>query len=168
MVEMISALLVYDREDTFDTLKHILESQCITTKVARSCGEALFTIWGKQPPHLVFTDVQLTDGNWSDVISLAARCRLPVNVIVVSRQVDVRFYVEAIERGAFDFMTPPFEVSDATHVIRSAAQNALSRRHPGLLDRAKSAGTFQTALPRRNSSVTSVTVGEPVDEGPSL
>jgi DNA-binding NtrC family response regulator len=168
MVEMISALLVYDREGTFDTLKPILESQCITAKVARSCGEALFSIWGKQPPHLVFTDVQLADGNWSDVISLAGRCRLPVNVIVVSRQVDMKFYVEVIERGAFDFMTPPFEVSDATHVIRSAAQNALSRRHPGLFDCAKGAGTSQTALPRRNPLLTSVTAGEPVDEGPSL
>lgn len=164
MVEMISALLVYDREDPFDALKPILKSQGIATQVARSCGEALFALWGKQPPYLVLTDVQLADGNWSDVISLAARCRTPVNVIVVSRQVDVKFYVEAIERGAFDFMTPPFEISDATHVIRNAAQNALHRRHPRLFNRAGVAGSSRTATPpRRSLSMTVAAAADPLD-----
>lgn len=130
MVEMISALLVHNREDTFDTLRPILEGQCIVTRQARSCGEALFSLWGKRPPHLVFTDLQLADGNWCDVISLAGKCPLPINVIVVSRLFDVNLYIEAMERGAFDFVTPPFEAPDVAHVVRGATQNVLRRRLP--------------------------------------
>jgi DNA-binding NtrC family response regulator len=128
MVEMVSALLVNDREETFGTLKPILESQCIVTREAKTCGEALLLLWGKQPPHLVFSDVQLADGNWRDVISLADKCPLPINIIVVSRQLDVNLYIGAMERGAFDFITPPFEAPDVAHVVRCAAQNVLRRR----------------------------------------
>jgi DNA-binding NtrC family response regulator len=128
MVEMVSALLVNDREETFSPLKPILESQCIVTREARTCGEALLSLWGKRPPHLVFTDVQLADGNWRDVISLADKCPLPINIVVISRQLDMNLYIEAMERGAFDFITPPFEAPDVAHVVRCAAQNVLRRR----------------------------------------
>lgn len=130
MVEMISALLVHDRKDAFSTLKPILESQCIVTREAKTCGEALLSLWAKRPPHLVFTDVQLADGNWCDVISLADKCPLPINVIVLSRQLDVNLYIEAMERGAFDFITPPLEGPDVAHVVRCATQNVLRRRLP--------------------------------------
>jgi DNA-binding NtrC family response regulator len=131
MVEMTSALLVHDREDVFGKLKPILESQCVITREARTCGEALLSLWGKQPPHLVFSDVQLADGNWRDVISLAEKCPLPINVIVVSPQLAMNLYIEAIERGAFDFLAPPLEGLDVTHVVRCAAQNVLRRRFSG-------------------------------------
>jgi DNA-binding NtrC family response regulator len=146
MVEIVSALLVNDREETFSTLRPILESQCIVTREAKTCGEALLSLWGKRPPHLAFTDVLLADGNWSDVISLADKCPLPINVVVVSRQLDVNLYIESMERGAFDFITPPFEVPDVAHVVRCAAQNVLRRRFshqnlckhiPGALARAE-------------------------------
>lgn len=128
MVEMTSALLVHDREDVFGKLKPILESQCVITREARTCGEALLSLWGKQPPHLVFSDVQLADGGWRDVVSLAEKCPLPINVVVVSPQLDMNLYIEAMERGAFDFLTPPLEGLDVTHVVRCAAQNAQRRR----------------------------------------
>jgi DNA-binding NtrC family response regulator len=151
MVEMISALLVHDREDAFDTLKPLLESQCIVTREAKTCGEALLSLWAKRPPHLVFTDVQLADGNWCDVIALADKCPLPINVIVVSRQLDVNLYIEAMEQGAFDFITPPLEGPDVAHVVRSAAQNVLRRRltgqdPPGRTPRALARAAWQQAV----------------------
>ena len=83
---------------------------------------------GPKPPELVFTDTQLPDGTWSDVVRLAEGARAPVNVIVVSRLVDIPLYVRAIEQGAFDFITPPFESADLAYVIRCAAGNVLRRR----------------------------------------
>ncbi|MBZ5515401.1 MAG: response regulator [Acidobacteriia bacterium] len=128
MVEMTWALLVCDGNQVFEPLKLILHNQCITTRVAKSCGEALLLLWGKQPPHLVFTDVHLTDGNWTDVLSLADKSSLPINVIVVSRLMDVKLYIDAMQRGAFDFISPPFEGPDVAHVVRCATQNILRRR----------------------------------------
>jgi FixJ family two-component response regulator len=42
--------------------------------------------------------------------------------------VDTRFYLEAIETGAFDFLAPPFVATDLAYVVRSAFDNAVARR----------------------------------------
>jgi FixJ family two-component response regulator len=76
----------------------------------------------------VFTDVQLADGNWADVLTLASNATAPVNVIVVAHFIDMKFYIQAIERGAFDFIVPPFARLELQHVVRIAAENALTRR----------------------------------------
>jgi DNA-binding NtrC family response regulator len=157
MVEMTSALLVHDQKDVFGSLKPILESQCIITRDAKTCGETLLSLWGKRPPHLVFTDVQLADGNWRDVISLADKCPLPINVVVVSPQLDVNLYIEAMERGAFDFITPPLEGPDVTHVVRCAVQNVLRRRLPHEKQRGHAPGSStRTEWQRAVASATSV------------
>ena len=135
MKERIKALLVQVRHDPLDALRLALEEQSIDIFIARNCAEAALALWSHSPPHMVFTDVQLGDGNWADVITLAAKASAPVNVIVVARSVDVGFYVRAIERGAFDFMVLPLSAPELLHVVRIAAENSLRRRqkHTGVL-----------------------------------
>jgi DNA-binding NtrC family response regulator len=128
MPEKIKALLVQARPGPFDALRMALEEQAVEIRTARNCGEAALCLWSECPPHLVFTDVQLADGNWADVLTLASKASVPVNVIVVAPLVDVSFYVQAIERGAFDFIVPPLAAPELQHVVRIAAGNALARR----------------------------------------
>jgi FixJ family two-component response regulator len=47
--------------------------------------------------------------------------------------VDIPFYLEAIQRGAFDFIVPPMPSPDFNHIVRSAVDNALRRRESQLL-----------------------------------
>jgi DNA-binding NtrC family response regulator len=91
-------------------------------------------VWGGQPPHLVLADPRLPDGSWEDVVVSAATAPAPVNVIVVSEVVDIALYLEAIQRGAFDFIVPPMSLPDFTYVVRSAVDNALRRREAQLLN----------------------------------
>jgi FixJ family two-component response regulator len=70
----------------------------------------------------------MPDGTWADILAVAEKAAEPVNVIVVARVVDTRFYVEAIETGAFDFLAPPFNATDLAYVVRTALDNALARR----------------------------------------
>jgi DNA-binding NtrC family response regulator len=111
-----------------EILQAALARHGVATERARTCGEALLHLWSERPPHLLFTDAHLADGNWADVLAVARKSPAPVNVIVVSRQVDVSFYVEAIERGAFDFITPPLADAELAHVVRSAAEDVRHRR----------------------------------------
>jgi DNA-binding NtrC family response regulator len=124
----IKALLVQARHDPLDALRMALEEHSIHISSAKTCGEAALALWSDCPPHLVFTEVQLADGNWADVLTLAAKASAPVNVIVVARFADVSFYVQAIERGAFDFIVPPLSDPELLHVVSIAADNALRRR----------------------------------------
>jgi len=128
MNERISALLIYERLGAFGEVQLMLENRGIEIQIARSCGDALLRLWSEQPPHLVFTETQLVDGIWADVLSTTRKSRLPVNVIVVSRIADVNLYVQVLERGAFDCIIPPFEVFELDHVIRCATDNVMAQR----------------------------------------
>jgi DNA-binding NtrC family response regulator len=128
MTERINALLVHDNSETLATLKGALERQGMRTMHADSRAQARRMLGGLNPPPLVFTDTHMPDGTWADVLAIAEKASLPVNVIVVARVVDTRFYVEAIETGAFDFLAPPFNATDLAYVVRTALDNVTARR----------------------------------------
>jgi DNA-binding NtrC family response regulator len=128
MTERISALLVHHNSETLAMLKAALERQGVRVTCAESRAQAKRMLGGPNPLPLVFTDVQLPDGTWADILALAEKAAQAVNVIVVARIVDTRFYVESIETGAFDFLAPPFVATDLAYVVRGAFQNAAARR----------------------------------------
>lgn len=128
MGEEIRALLLHSWRDPLRTLRQALDSQGVKTLQARNCAEATRLLQDSDPPPLLFTDTHLPDGNWADAIRIARKAPEPVSVIVVSRVVDVPLYVEALQSGAFDFISPPFEQAELAHVVRCAAANVEARR----------------------------------------
>ena len=123
----IGALLVRGRANDLIALAQILD-QLVKLTDARTCEEAARYLQKPNPPHLVFTDTTLPDGTWVEVLHLATRAPKPVNVVVIARTADVRLYIEAMETGAFDFVTASSLVPEVAHVVRNAAENVLSRR----------------------------------------
>ncbi len=114
------ALLVHDQERPMVELKLSLEEQGITTLRARGCAEARAAMASPRPPALIFTDSAFSDGAWADIQALAETVRPAVPVIVVSRFVDIPLYLEALERGAADFIVPPFRDADVQYVVEGA------------------------------------------------
>jgi DNA-binding NtrC family response regulator len=108
--------------------KYALEQRGMCVIQAEACAQAMRMLGGQYPAPLVFTDTELPDGTWSNILAEAARAAQPVNVIVVARVVNTRFYVKTIETGAFDFLAPPFVATDLAHVVRTALDNAAARR----------------------------------------
>ena len=80
------------------------------------------------PPHLIFMEGLLPDGTWADVVKLALGVLKPVKVIVVSRLIDVKLYVETMTRGAFDFIVPPLTRDELAHVVACAVESVLNLR----------------------------------------
>jgi DNA-binding NtrC family response regulator len=128
MTEKTTALLVHQNSETLAKLKGALELQGMHILQAGSRAVAKRMLGGLNPAPLVFTDTNLPDGTWADILTVAQNAKLPVNVIVVARLVDTRFYVEVIETGAFDFIAPPFNATDLAYVVRSALDNVIARR----------------------------------------
>lgn len=135
MKEKVRALLVHTRPQPMVPLDHVLEQQDVEVDRAASCGEALLRLWGDKPPHLVFTDTTLSDGGWSSVLTLVRKASTPVNVIVVSSVVDVALYLETLDQGAYDFLTPPFEAREVAHILRCAVEDVMSRRNKRMPER---------------------------------
>jgi DNA-binding NtrC family response regulator len=128
MTEKAKALLVHQNSETLALLKVALERQGMHVIEAVSRAHAKRLLSGLDPVPLVFTDTQLPDGTWADILAVATKAAKPVNVIVVARVVNTRFYVDVIETGAFDFLAPPFNATDLAYVVRSAMDNAVARR----------------------------------------
>jgi DNA-binding NtrC family response regulator len=119
-VSQTRALLVYNLDDPVSALRPILETQGIQTSRAQNCEQARNLLKGPEPPQLVFTDTNLPDGAWSDVLALARSAQVRMQVIVVSRRVDTKLFMDVLESRAFDFIVPPFRDSDLAYVVRCA------------------------------------------------
>ena len=128
MKELVTALLVHSAKEPLATLKGVLERQSVKTTLAQTCVEASKLLELGPVPHLVFTDTVLPDGTWERVLTLAGNAREIVNVIVVSALSDIRLYIETVERGAWDFIAPPFTEIELAHVVRCAVENVHKRR----------------------------------------
>jgi DNA-binding NtrC family response regulator len=121
------ALLVHDGQTYFRALKATVERQEISTRQARDCRETSLLLSGRNASQIVFTDTQLLDGTWKDVVNMAAQAPNAPKVIVVSRLVDIKLYLDALEEGAFDFIVPPFVDVDLAYIMRSALLSARPR-----------------------------------------
>ncbi len=128
MSARISALFVYRNSDALSALQGELEQQGVHVVHVPSRAQARRQLDRANPAPLVFTDTCLPDGTWADILGLAGKAALAVNVIVVAGAVNTRLYVEAIEGGAFDFVAAPFDAEDVAYVTRCAWDNALARR----------------------------------------
>jgi DNA-binding NtrC family response regulator len=109
-------------------LKQALEGRSIKVNWLTYCREALPLVREVDPPHLVFTEAALPDGTWTDVVKLPREALKPVKVIVVSRLIDVRLYVETMAGGAFDFIVPPMAADELAHVLACAVESVLNLR----------------------------------------
>ena len=128
MKEEIEAVLVHSSDIPMAGLKKALENHLIQIDRARTCKEARWRLTSSNPPPLVFTDTELLDGSWTDVVDLAAGAREPVNVIVVSPFADIPPYMAVMERRAFDFVTHSFTIPELNHIVRCAVEDVSSRR----------------------------------------
>ncbi len=131
MTDRVFALLVHDRPETFSALKRVLGDLGVETSSVTSCQEAKHLI-SECKPHVVLTEDALADGSWMRIQRMAEDSNVPLNVIVVSPLADTKQYISAMERGAFDFVAPPFEHEPLKFVVRSAALDADRRRQGSL------------------------------------
>ena len=128
MREEISAVLLHQPAESQRVLKQALEGRSIKVNWLQNYREALPLLRAADPPHLVFTEALLPDGTWADVVKLALAALKPMKVIVVSRLIDIRLYVETMDRGAFDFIVPPATSDELAHVLAGAIASVLGLR----------------------------------------
>ena len=132
MSKRLFALLVHDRLEPFESLKTILRDLYVETYSVQTCREAEDLIIQCRP-DLIFTEYLLPDGSWVHILSSAEKSSVPPNVIVVGTLADISAYSSARERGAFDFVVPPFEREPLNSLVRSAELDSRRRREATVL-----------------------------------
>lgn len=120
-----SVLLVHNEPDAFRGLEEMLNEQAVRTTHAHHCAEARSMLAALDPVDLVLTDAALADGVWKDVIRLVRKLAADTPVIVMSRVVDMRLYLDTQDAGVADFIVPPMTPRDLTYVLTGAMQRTV-------------------------------------------
>ncbi len=147
----MSTIAVVDDEDRVRSLL----TRCLTNEghhvVSAAGGRAGLALLDEHKVDLMLLDLMMPDLSGMEVLAEMADRMLPPPVIVLSAAGDVAARVRALDRGAVDFVTKPFHVSELiARVRRHVSDTPTTRRDPRYLV----AGGIELDLDRRRASVT--------------
>jgi len=120
-----SVLMVCGGGELHLALRKVLNEAGMQVRLVQSCAEVQRTLEEFSVPAALFSDTSLPDGTWADILALATQGARQVPVIVVSRVVDINLYINVLEKGASDFIVPPFYCQDILHVLKCSTQASL-------------------------------------------
>jgi NtrC-family two-component system response regulator AlgB len=131
----IAVLIVDDEKNIRHTLRVCLESIGADVTEAGSAPAALETI-ARAVFDVVFLDLRLGTQSGLDLIPQLLADNPNVVIIVITAYATVETAVEAIRRGAWEYLPKPFSPAQVRHLIEKAdAQRSLSVRMTSLEDR---------------------------------
>ncbi|MCL2725621.1 MAG: sigma-54 dependent transcriptional regulator [Polyangiaceae bacterium] len=76
------------------------------------------------PYRVILTDLMMPDGSGLDVLSLAKAQSADSEVIVMTAHSTVETAIEAMKRGAYDFVTKPFANNELRALVRKAFEKS--------------------------------------------
>jgi two-component system, NtrC family, response regulator AtoC len=115
--ETRSVLIVDDDAQIRSLLADLLKEAGYKTQPAKTAAEATTQI-AKQRPDLVMMDVQLPDQDGLDLLKSIKREHPELDVIVMTAFGGSSSAIRAMEVGAYDYVTKPFEVDDLLATLR--------------------------------------------------
>lgn len=117
--EMALVLIVDDDVSLGKVLKRLLEQAGL--KVLLSCDvDSALRYVETQDLDLIVTDLKMPGKSGMDLLTLSRRQRPDLPVIMLTAYGNVESAVAAIKRGAYDFITKPFDEKELLNVITKA------------------------------------------------
>ena len=114
-----SLLLVDDDPMPLETLSTLLSAEGFEVVTAASGEEAERKLKAAQPPfELVITDLVMPGKTGMDVLKCALNRNPSCTVLVLTGFGSVREATEAMEMGAFDFVTKPMQIDQFRNTLR--------------------------------------------------
>ena len=113
------ALVVDDVVEMAETVAIELAAAGFDVDVATS-GIVALRRFAEAPADIVITDLRMSDGDGFEVLSSIKRIDRTVPVIVMTAMGGVEPALEAMRRGAFDYLTKPFTLNRMRAVVEQA------------------------------------------------
>ena len=133
---MTGILIVDDEPVILDVLRRFLEGDGRTLLLAGSVREALAHAEGTADLDVALLDKNLGDGSGLDVARALRRLRPDAEVILVTGYASLDSAIQAVQIGAFDYVTKPISDYEALNLkIENAAEKVrMKRRQRELID----------------------------------
>ena len=126
-------LVVDDDELVVSTLASLLESRGQRFTCARDVASATKAL-AAEAYDAVLLDMYLPDGEGLSVLDHALEIEPAPAVLMMTARAEIRFAVDAIRRGAADFLEKPLDLDDLATRLDRALDNAALRRKLAVLE----------------------------------
>jgi two-component system response regulator AtoC len=115
--------VVDDEADIRSLLTDLLKEEGYQVRTADSAAKALAEI-AKKMPDLVMMDVKLPDQDGITLLKQLKRDEPELEVIVMTAFGGSSTAIKAMEHGAYDYVTKPFEIDDLLATLRRVFEHA--------------------------------------------
>lgn len=126
---MSDILIVDDERDIRELVAEILKDDGYQTRLASNSDEAMAAVQSS-PPMLMILDLWLKDSKLDGIgILMSVKREYPdIPIVIISGHGNIEIAVEAIKKGAYDFIEKPFNIDQLLVVIGRAMETSRLRR----------------------------------------
>jgi two-component system nitrogen regulation response regulator GlnG len=114
-------LIVDDDESVRWVLKKALEKDGIETALAKNATEALERI-GEGDIAVTLMDIRMPGMNGFEALAKIQEDGKNISVVIMTAQATMQNAIEAMRRGAFDYITKPFDLDEVNILVRKAIE----------------------------------------------
>jgi two-component system response regulator AtoC len=145
-----SILVVDDDEDARRYLAMLLSSMGYAVHSSESGEQAVSDLAGPDAPDVVLLDLLMPGISGLEVLDHIQRTRPALPVIVQSTVAEIKTVVDAVRRGASDYLTKPFEEQELELALRNVLEKKELKEEVSLLRRRldETEGEFLSSSPR--------------------
>ena len=121
-------VLVVDDEEAMRT---VLESRLTAWGLVVQTAADLASVdeqLSLSEPQVIISDVMLPDGSGVDLLDRLSERSMTIPVVLITAHGTVDLAVEAMKRGALDFLTKPLDYERVRHALEAARAELRSRR----------------------------------------
>ena len=118
---MFRILVVDDEKSMRDFLSIFLKKEGYSVATAED-GEKAIQLLQKDIYDLVLTDIRMPRRNGLDVLKMVKETSPETVVLIITAFASTETAVEAMKRGAYDYISKPFQIEEVKLVIRNALE----------------------------------------------
>ncbi len=115
-------LVVDDEESMCNFMEIMLRKEGYTVSTAQS-GQAAVTLIEQESPDLVISDIMMPEMSGIELLIETKKRHEKLHFVVMTAFASVDSAVDALKRGADDYITKPFKVDEIKHVIKNLLEN---------------------------------------------
>lgn len=130
---MPSLLIVDDEPNVLYSFRKRLESETLTVATAETGAEAIGCVQSSRP-DAVLLDIRLPDMSGLDAFDQIRRLNPRLPVIIVTAYSTTDTAIDAMQRGAYEYLIKPVDIHQLREVVRKAVDLSRMRSVPAVID----------------------------------
>src|SRR5688572_2927845 len=130
---MPTLLIVDDEANVLYSLERGLQAEGLTIRTARTVRQGVESVRQHRPDAAIL-DVRLPDGSGLDAFEQIRKIDPRLPVVIITAFAASETAIEAMKRGAFEYLLKPVDLHQLREVVASALELSRQRHVPAVFD----------------------------------